>query len=241
MKMILDRAETRGHANHGWLDTWHTFSFADYDNPMRMCFGALRVLNDDTVAPGRGFDRHPHRNMEVVSIPLKGKLRHGDSLQNSHTIQPGEIQIMSAGTGIFHSEYNADPDESLKFLQIWVIPDTLNITPRYADYDIRPLLQRNEISTFIAPGSPIHLHQQAWFSWGELDEGVVASYPLKGKGAGVYVFVVKGEVEIGDVVLHSRDGVGIHETSLVEISALVPSDILLIEVPYDDGGQSAFS
>lgn len=232
MKMIIDRSATRGHANHGWLDTWHTFSFADYYNPDRMGFGSLRVLNDDTVAPGRGFDRHPHKNMEVVSIPLHGRLSHGDSLQNNHVIQPGEIQIMSAGTGIFHSEYNPDPDEILKFLQIWVIPDEMNIDPQYADYNIRPLLKKNEISVFIAPDSRIHLHQQAWFSWGALDEGVSASYSLKGHGTGVYVFVIKGEVKVGDAVLHARDGAGIYDTSSLSISALVPSDVLLIEVPY---------
>ena len=159
MNIIIDRASSRGHANHGWLNTYHTFSFANYFNPDRMQFGALRVLNDDTVLPDEGFGTHPHKNMEVISIPLKGKLRHGDSLNNSHTITRGEIQLMSAGTGILHSEYNDSSTDNLEFLQIWVIPDRINTEPKYKDYDIKPLLKHNEISTFLAPETDISIMQ----------------------------------------------------------------------------------
>ena len=138
MKYIVDKAETRGYFDHGWLKTYHTFSFADYYNPGRMQFGALRVLNDDTVAPGKGFGMHPHNNMEVVSIPLQGYLRHGDNVKNERTITPGEIQVMSTGSGMFHSEYNGSMTEILKFLQIWVVPGVRNTEPKYHNYDIRP-------------------------------------------------------------------------------------------------------
>lgn len=232
MNIIIDKADSRGHANHGWLNTSHTFSFADYYNPQRMHFGALRVLNDDTVIPRSGFDTHPHKNMEVVSIPLKGCLRHGDSLENSHIIEPGQIQVMSAGSGIYHSEYNASSDENLEFLQIWVIPDQTDTPPRYADYDIRPLLKHNEISTFIAPGTAIALHQQAWFSWAELDRGTTCTYRLKGKQTGVYIFVIEGSIAIDETeaLLDRRDGAGITDIDALTVTARKPSTILLIEV-----------
>ena len=169
MKFIVDKAETRGYFDHGWLKTFHTFSFADYYNPQRVHFGALRVLNDDTVAPGKGFGMHPHNNMEVVSIPLQGYLRHGDSVKNESTITPGEIQVMSTGAGMFHSEYNASMSEVLKFLQIWIVPKVKNTKPEYHNYDIRPLLKHNELCTFISPEggkAPAHLLQDAWFSTG---------------------------------------------------------------------------
>lgn len=232
MNIIIDKADSRGHANHGWLNTSHTFSFADYYNPQRMHFGALRVLNDDTVIPRSGFDTHPHKNMEVVSIPLKGCLRHGDSLENSHIIEPGQIQVMSAGSGIYHSEYNASSDENLEFLQIWVIPDQTDTPPRYDDYDIRPLLKHNEISTFIAPGTAIALRQQAWFSWAELDQGTTCTYRLKGKQTGVYIFVIEGSIAIDETeaLLDRRDGAGITDIDALTVTARKPSTILLIEV-----------
>ena len=195
MNITIHRASSRGHANHGWLDTYHTFSFANYFNPERMQFGALRVLNDDKVLPEEGFGTHPHKNMEVVSIPLKGELRHGDSLNNSHTITRGEIQVMSAGTGIQHSEFNGSSTEPLEFLQIWIIPDRVNAPPRYRDYNIAPLLKHNEISTFLAPETDISIMQQAWFSWAELNRGVEREYKFKCQNTGVYVFVIDGEIE----------------------------------------------
>ena len=232
MNILIDKADSRGHANHGWLDTWHTFSFADYYNPQRMHFGALRVLNDDTLIPRSGFDTHPHKNMEVVSIPLSGTLRHGDSLDNSHTIGPGQIQVMSAGTGIYHSEYNASPDQDLGFLQIWVIPDETNTPPQYADYDIRPLLQHNGISTFIAPGTGIALRQNAWFSWAGLDRGTACTYRMKGNNTGLYIFVIEGSIAIDETeaILDRRDGAGITDIDSLTITARQPSTVLLIEV-----------
>lgn len=230
MNITIHRASTRGHANHGWLDTYHTFSFANYFNPERMQFGALRVLNDDKVLPEKGFGTHPHKNMEVISIPLRGKLRHGDSLNNSHIITRGAIQVMSAGTGILHSELNDSPTEPLEFLQIWIIPDRVNTPPRYRDYDIAPLLKHNEISTFLAPETDISIMQQAWFSWAELDRGVEREYQLKGRNTGVYIFVIDGEIKIGDAVLHSRDGAGITNTEIISIESLQNSTVLLMEV-----------
>lgn len=230
MNIIIDRASSRGHADHGWLNTHHTFSFAGYFNPDRIQFGALRVLNDDTVLPQEGFGTHPHKNMEVISIPLKGTLRHGDSLNNSHAITSGEIQVMSSGTGILHSEFNDSSTENLEFLQIWVIPNRENTAPKYRDYNIKPLLKHNEISTFLAPGTDIAIMQQAWFSWTELDRGVEREYKFKGRNTGVYVFVIEGEIKIGDTVLERRDGAGITDTDAITIEALRNSTVLLMEV-----------
>lgn len=230
MKTVIDRADSRGHENHGWLDSHHTFSFADYYNPERMRFGALRVLNDDIVTPEAGFGMHPHREMEVISMPLKGLLLHGDSLENSHSITRGQIQVMSAGTGIAHSEYNGSKTENLEFLQIWVMPNTHGNPPAYNDYDITSLLKKNEISTFIAPDSPISILQEAWFSLADLDKGVTREYKLRGKKTGVYVFVIEGEITIGDTTLYRRDGMGISDVSSFDITAGHNSEVLLIEV-----------
>ena len=199
MKTVIDKANTRGYFNHGWLKTYHTFSFADYYNPRRIHFGALRVLNDDTVAPGEGFGMHPHKNMEVVSIPLQGYLRHGDSVQNESTIAPGEIQVMSTGTGIYHSEYNASKTEDAKFLQIWIIPNVEGTKPEYHNYDIRPLLKRNELATFISPSgnTPAHLLQDAWFSMGTLDAGQSVTYRMHKPRTGVYIFIIARKLAKG--------------------------------------------
>ena len=230
MKIIIDKAASRGHANHGWLKTYHTFSFADYYNPEKINFGALRVLNDDTVAPGEGFDTHPHRNMEVISIPLKGYLRHGDSLKNSHVITWGQVQVMSTGQGIYHSEYNDSKTEDLQFLQIWVMPEQVNTPPKYDDYDISDLLRENEITTFISPEGRISILQKAWFSWAILDKGISRKYKLKGENTGVYIFVVEGSVRIGDTPLERRDGAEIREASELELISSEKSLVLLIEV-----------
>lgn len=233
MKVVVDKASSRGYFNHGWLKTYHTFSFADYYNPKRMHFGMLRVLNDDTVAAREGFGMHPHKNMEVVSIPLKGYLRHGDSIKNSHTITPGDIQVMSTGTGIFHSEYNDSAEEDLQFLQIWVFPKKENTTPAYDNYDIRPTQKRNEISFIISPDgdAPASILQDAWFSMGTLDAGQEKEYKLHLKNTGVYLFVIEGEVQVGDTVLSRRDGAGFSDTERISIKTLKESTILLMEVP----------
>lgn len=233
MKTILHKAATRGHADHGWLDTYHTFSFASYFNPERVHFGALRVLNDDKVAPSEGFGMHPHQNMEVISIPLKGYLRHGDSIENSSVITPGTIQVMSTGTGIYHSEYNDSATEPLEFLQIWVFPKKENTKPKYDNFDIRHAVKRNELSLIISPegNAPASILQDAWFSIGKLDKGVKKTYDMHREDTGVYVFVIEGQANVSGTVLSRRDGMGIYDTNSVAIEALEDSEILLIEVP----------
>lgn len=230
MKIFIDRARSRGHVDYGWLKTFHTFSFANYYNPDRVHFGALRVLNDDTVLPGQGFDTHPHKNMEVISIPLKGYLRHGDSMKNSDVITSGDIQLMSAGTGIYHSEFNDSSTENLEFLQIWIIPRKNNTEPKYENHDIRPLIRQNEWSLFIAPDSQISILQDAWFSWGIFDAEVSREYTLHGINTGVYLFIIEGEAKIGDVTLFRRDGIQIVQTDRICVEAIKNSKILLIEV-----------
>lgn len=233
MKTILHKAATRGHADHGWLDTYHTFSFASYFNPERVHFGALRVLNDDKVAPSEGFGMHPHQNMEVISIPLKGYLRHGDSIENSSVITPGTIQVMSTGTGIYHSEYNDSATEPLEFLQIWVFPKKENTKPKYDNFDIRHTVKRNELSLIVSPdgNAPASILQDAWFSIGKLDKGVKKTYDMHREDTGVYVFVIEGQANVSGTVLSRRDGMGIYDTNSVAIEALEDSEILLIEVP----------
>ena len=233
MKTILHKAATRGHADHGWLDTYHTFSFASYFNPERVHFGALRVLNDDKVAPSEGFGMHPHQNMEVISIPLKGYLRHGDSIENSSVITPGTIQVMSTGTGIYHSEYNDSATEPLEFLQIWVFPKKENTKPKYDNFDIRHAVKHNELSLIVSPdgNAPASILQDAWFYIGKLDKGVKKTYDMHREDTGVYVFVIEGQANVSGTVLSRRDGMGIYDTNSVAIEALEDSEILLIEVP----------
>lgn len=233
MKKVLHKSDSRGHSVHNWLDSHHTFSFADYYDPQRVHFGALRVLNDDRVAPGEGFQTHPHKNMEIVSIPLKGYLAHGDSRQNSRTISVGDIQVMSAGTGIYHSEMNASPSEPVEFLQIWIMPKERNTPPRYQDYDVRGLMKKNELALIVAPdgSTPASLLQDAWFSLGEVETGQKIEYKLHRADTGVYVFIIEGEVKVDDVTLGKRDGLGISETKSFTLETTEDSKILLIEVP----------
>lgn len=235
MKIVVDRAGSRGYANHGWLKTYHTFSFANYYNPKRMHFGMLRVLNDDAVAPGEGFDMHPHQNMEVISIPLKGYLRHGDNIRNSEVITPGDIQVMSAGTGIVHSEFNDSREEWLEFLQIWVFPRKENLPPRYRSYDIRSTQEKNKLSLIISPDgdAPASIEQDAWFSLGRIEAGQVKEYTLHKPGNGVYLFVIEGEVEVQNTGLSKRDGAGFWETENLTLEILKDSFLLLIEVPME--------
>ena len=233
MKKVVDKASSRGFFNHGWLKTHHTFSFANYYNPDRMHFGALRVLNDDSVDPSMGFDTHPHKNMEVISIQLKGYLKHGDSVQNTKTITPGEIQVMSTGSGILHSEYNGSNKEQLEFLQIWVFPRAENTKPEYNNYDIRPILKKNELAVIISPTgeSEASIKQDAWFSMGTFDAGEVMNYKLHMEGNGAYVFVIEGEIEAAGDHLLKRDGIGIWETKEFQIKIIKEATILVIEVP----------
>lgn len=232
MKTIIDRATSRGYFNHGWLKTYHTFSFANYYNPRRIHFGALRVLNDDRISPGEGFDMHPHKNMEVVSIPLKGYLKHGDSIENQSIITPGEIQVMSTGKGIYHSEYNGSNEKDLELLQIWIIPDKEETEPEYHNYNILPLMKHNELVTFISPNgnTPAHLLQDAWFSMGTLSANHKVSYHLHKPHTGVYFFIIEGNVDIADKTLPRRDGIGIWDTESIIIKTNEESQVLAIEV-----------
>ncbi len=234
MKTILHKATTRGHADHGWLNSYHTFSFASYQNPERMHFGVLRVLNDDQVAPGKGFGTHPHDNMEIISIPLEGDLEHKDSMGNTATIKAGDVQVMSAGTGIYHSEYNKNSDKEVKFLQIWIFPNKRNVEPRYDQISIRDIEQKNKFYQVLSPNpeeSGVWIHQDAWFHLGNFDTGVSDTYNVKKEGNGVYVFVLEGEVEINGQVLSKRDGYGLWEADQFKIASLSDSRVLLMEVP----------
>ncbi len=236
MKTVLHKANTRGHFDHGWLRTSHTFSFADYYNPQRVNFGALRVLNDDSIDPGTGFDFHPHKNMEIVSIPLSGALKHGDNMGNETVLHQGEIQVMSAGTGVVHSEHNASTDKKTDFLQIWVIPDRMNVTPRYETARISNLIRRNEITTIVSPypgtDRGLWIYQQAWFSIGELTKGSDHIYHFRSPHSfGVYIFVIEGTVVVEGQELQRRDGQGIYDTQTFGIKIKEDAKVLFIEVP----------
>lgn len=233
MKTIIDRSNKRGHSLYEWLDSYHSFSFGNYYNPEKMGFGALRVLNDDIIAPETGFDTHPHKNMEIVTIPLKGELKHGDSKMNERIITPGDIQVMSAGTGIYHSESNPHGSVNAEILQIWILPHTRNTEPNYNDYNIRELLKPNELTTLVAPdgSAPGTLLQQAWFSMGTFDAGQDFSYSLHNKLNGIYVFVIEGEAQIENTTLNRRDAMGIYDVDQVKIASKKKSHLLVIEVP----------
>ncbi|MBN8704066.1 MAG: pirin family protein [Bacteroidetes bacterium] len=236
MKTILHKADTRGYANHGWLNSHHSFSFANYYNPERMQFGALRVLNDDIVSPSMGFNTHPHNNMEIISIPLSGDLEHKDSMGNTQIIKQGDIQIMSAGKGIQHSEKNKNSDKEVKFLQIWVLPKELNIQPRYDQKTFSSSNFKNKLTQIVSPAGDaegIDIHQNAWFSMGELDKDFKTSYQIKQKNNGAYFFVLEGIVWVNNQLLEKRDGYGIWDTDKIEIKADSNSKILIIDVPMD--------
>ncbi|MBA4746166.1 MAG: pirin family protein [Muricauda sp.] len=234
MKSVLHKATTRGHADHGWLNSHHTFSFAGYNDPERMHFGVLRVLNDDQVAPGRGFGTHPHDNMEIISIPLEGDLEHKDSMGNTTTIKEGDVQVMSAGTGIQHSEYNKNTDQEVKFLQIWVFPNKRNVEPRYDQISIRDIEKKNAFYQVLSPNPDdegVWVHQDAWFHLGKFEAGATDTYQINKEGNGVYAFILEGEVEINGQKLEKRDGFGLWETDSFDFKSNTDSRVLLMEVP----------
>jgi redox-sensitive bicupin YhaK (pirin superfamily) len=234
MKSVLHKANTRGNANHGWLNSFHTFSFANYHNPDRMNFGALRVLNDDVVAPARGFGKHPHDNMEIVSIPLEGDLEHEDNMGNKTVIKEGDVQIMSAGTGIYHSEYNKNKDKDVKFLQIWMFPNQKNVTPRYDQITLDSTLMDNNLAQIVSPNiddAGVMTHQDAFFHLGNLSKGKSLNYEIKSAGNGVYAFILKGDVSIDGQSLNERDGYGVWDVASMNIKADSESKVLLMEVP----------
>ncbi len=234
---ILHKAATRGHANHGWLDSNHTFSFANYYNPERMHFGVLRVLNDDRVNAGMGFGTHPHDNMEIISIPLEGDLEHKDSIGNTAVIKKGDIQIMSAGSGVTHSEYNRSKDDLVKFLQIWVFPNKKNVTPRYDQITLNANDRHNKLQQIVSPNTDdagVWINQDAWFHLGNFDKGFTTDYKIKKEGNGVYVFVLNGEVTIEGNALETRDGLGIWNTDKISITSdSANAEVLLMDIPMN--------
>lgn len=234
-KTVFHKADTRGKADHGWLKSFHTFSFAGYHDPQRMHFGALRVLNDDTVHGGMGFGTHPHDNMEIISIPLEGDLQHRDSMGNVAVIKKGDIQVMSAGTGIQHSEYNKNADEAVKFLQIWIFPNKRNVTPRYDQITINQEDKQNKLLQVLSPNPDdegVWVHQDAWFHLGTFSVDKQADYKIKKPGNGVYAFILSGSFTIEGNRLENRDGLGIWDTDGFSITSNAEgSEVLLMEVP----------
>ncbi|MEX1187963.1 MAG: pirin family protein [Bacteroidia bacterium] len=233
---VIHRAATRGHANHGWLNSHHTFSFSQYYNPERMSFGVLRVLNDDVIDGGTGFGTHPHNNMEIISIPLSGDLEHKDSMGTVQVIKQDDIQVMSAGSGITHSEYNHSEEEKTNFLQIWVIPNKQNVPPRYDQINISPELRKNKLAQILSPSPDdegVWIHQNAWFHRGSLEKGLKTNHALKNKSNGIYVFVLDGSLKINGTELLRRDGMGLWSKESIAIEVTENSDILLMEVPMN--------
>lgn len=234
--MIYHAAASRGNADHGWLKSYHSFSFANYFNEEKMHFGALRVLNDDVVAPGRGFGMHPHENMEIITIPLKGNLEHEDSMGNKGVIKEGDVQVMSGGTGVIHSEYNKSKEEEVAFLQIWLFPRAQNLSPRYDQVNIKELKVKNKFYQIISPNKDEQgawINQDAWFYMGEFDAGMEEKYNLHNKENGVYFFILDGDVEIEGKKLSKRDALGIWNINNLNVKTLSNAQILLIEVPMN--------
>jgi len=234
MKSVLHKANTRGHVNHGWLDSNHTFSFANYYNPQRMNFGVLRVLNDDRVMAGRGFGTHPHDNMEIISIPLDGDLEHKDSMGNVTVIKKGDVQLMSAGTGIFHSEYNKNSDKEVKFLQIWLFPNKRDVNPRYDQISLNNEEMNDNLMQILSPNQDdegVWIHQNAWFHMGNLSKGKSVEYKIKDSRNGVYAFIIDGDVSIEGQELNRRDGYGVWDTDKINVDAISNARVLLMEVP----------
>ncbi len=234
-KTVLHKADTRGDENHGWLHSRHTFSFAAYSNSQRLHFGALRVLNDDRVEAGKGFSMHPHDNMEIISIPLEGDLEHRDSMGNVAVIKHGDVQVMSAGSGITHSEYNKNKNAPVKFLQIWVFPNKWNVKPRYDQITLKRGDLHNALQQILSPNPHdpgVWIYQDAWFHLGQFDKGFQIEHSIRNKGNGIYAFVIKGEMTIEGNSLHERDGLGIWDAEIISIKAnSQDAEVLLMEVP----------
>lgn len=231
---ILHKAKSRGFADHGWLKSFHTFSFANYHNPQRMHFGVLRVLNDDYVREGMGFGTHPHQNMEIISIPLSGELQHQDDMGNTSTIKKGEIQVMSAGTGVYHSEYNPSKFEPVEFLQIWVFPNKKNVEPRYDQKNYISNNKLNSLQQILSPNPDdegVWIHQNAWFYYGKFEANKLNTYTLNDKENGIYIFVINGNILIDHLKLSTRDGLGIKNGNEINYSTISDVEFLLMEIP----------
>lgn len=236
MKTIFHKANTRGYANHGWLKSYHSFSFASYQNPERMNFGALRVLNDDVVQPTMGFGTHPHQNMEIISIPLKGALSHKDSMGNKRAIEVGEVQAMSAGTGLTHSEFNDSKTEDVNFLQLWIIPEEMSVKPNYEQREFSKTERVNTLQTVVAPktnieGDALPISQQAYIYRTSLETNNTIDIKLKSPDNGLYIFNVEGEVSVENNILTDRDALGAYDTENLTIKSHKDSELIIIEVP----------
>lgn len=236
MKKIIHKSESRGHADHGWLNARHSFSFASWHNPEKVHFGMLRVLNDDIVQEGMGFGSHPHDNMEIVTIPLKGQLQHKDSMGNSSVINENEVQVMSAGSGVTHSEFNPSETNPVNLFQIWVFPNKRDVEPRYDQKKFNPEDRKNKLQVIVSPKDNVvdgsmWIHQNAYFTLGDFDAGKEFAYEIKGKGNGMYVMVIEGSIEAAGEKLNKRDAIGISETDKIDFKVLEDTQILLIEVP----------
>jgi redox-sensitive bicupin YhaK (pirin superfamily) len=233
---ILHKANERGHADHGWLNAYHSFSFANWYNPDKVQFGVLRVLNDDTVAAGMGFGMHPHDNMEIITIPLEGDLAHKDSMGNAETIKFGDVQVMSAGTGIRHSEFNPNADKRTKLLQIWLFPNKRNVEPRYQQITLDVNDRQNKLQQILSPNPDdegVWIHQDAWFHMGKFEKGIAETYTVKRNENGVYAFIISGSVTINGQALETRDALGITNTEKLEITATSDAEILLMDIPME--------
>ncbi|SEP76568.1 pirin family protein [Flavobacterium urocaniciphilum] len=233
---VLHKANTRGHANHGWLNAYHSFSFANWYNPDRIHFGVLRVLNDDTIAAGMGFGTHPHDNMEIITIPLEGDLAHKDSMGNAATIKTGDVQVMSAGTGIQHSEFNPNPDQQTKLFQIWLFPKVRNVEPRYQQITLDVTEQKNNFAQVLSPNADdagVWIHQDAWFHLADFDKDFSKTYEVKKEGNGMYVFVISGTITVDGQELETRDGLGIWDFETLDIKATTDAKFLLMEIPME--------
>jgi redox-sensitive bicupin YhaK (pirin superfamily) len=236
MKVANYKANTRGHADHGWLESYHSFSFANYHNPQRVGFGVLRVLNDDRVTSGMGFGKHPHDNMEIISIPLSGDLEHQDSMGTTAVIKSGDVQVMSAGTGIYHSEKNKTQGGEVKFLQIWVQPNKRGVEPRYDQITLNPADLDNKLAQILSPNKDddgVWVYQDAWFHMGNLNAGTEVTYDVKKEGNGVYAFLLEGDATVAGETLNRRDAVGITEADSFTVKADSDAKILLMEVPMN--------
>lgn len=235
IKTVLDKANSRGAADHGWLKARHTFSFAGYYNEDREQFGVLRVLNDDVIDGGNGFGMHPHNNMEIITIPLEGALRHKDSMGHTSVIKAGDVQIMSAGKGLTHSEFNASPTEALNLLQIWLFPKSRNIDPRYGETTFDVAKMQGAWLNVVAPlgveTDALQINQDAWFSLGRFEKGTSVSYATKGKGNGLYVFVIEGAVAIQNENLTKRDAMGIEHAEQIDMTIQSDAYVLVMDVP----------
>ena len=235
-KLVLHKADTRGHADHGWLNAYHSFSFGSWYNPDRIQFGMLHVLNDDTVAGGMGFGTHPHDNMEIITIPLEGDLAHKDSMGNAETIKTGDVQVMSAGTGIQHSEFNPNANQQTKLLQIWVFPKIRNVAPRYQQITLDTSEQKNNFAQIVSPNpddAGVWIYQDAWFHLAHFEANFAKTYKLKKEGNGLYVFIISGTITVDGKELETRDGLGITDFETLNIKATTDAKFLLIEVPMN--------